>query len=757
MLLEIRFLFALILLCWAIPTGAAEPRIVGTPMRSAELRTLFPVIDEETGRRFIIADVQDYGPTGYLLKTDLATGQTEQLFNPPGVPQDDSFGALLTEDGHYFYAQGGRVLSCDLKTGQWQVWGRIDPDTSYYFAFIEGPDGRIWAAGYPKCSLNSINRRTGEIKRYGRMDDRESYIHTLAADGEGWIYCGIGNARRNLVAFHPVTGEKRELLPPEERTNGRVDVFSGTGGDAWATSGQQKYRLRHGRAESVPATGPAKKQYVARYLFVDRTFRDGARVDVYDLENREIQVAEPDGTLLRVPLEYRSGGTQIIGNTVTADGTAYLSGSHPMHLARVDLVTGTMQDFGPVPLIAGGSFTIMTAAPDGRIFGGQYAGGRLWVFDPTKPWHVPGMSTPLFGSENPAALARRFRSTNGSVRRILCPDVLYFQGDRHELRLEVDEPGEYYCNLLFLRSPQYGAVAVFCDGRELHRENLNAALESFTPVRSLGPLQLAEGEHRLEFRSVGAPGVFALASFDFSRVNQAARPEAEREENPRVLGRWQKEVGMPRGLLVHPDNRHILICGLAEYGRSGGDLAVYDLRDGSSRLLGLFKPGESGSTLLALLDGDVLVGTTIRTQGGGYVTANDPALYRLRWPEGKVVADVSFPGGHTVAALTLWKNFLAVLTQKTLYLLDPVTLDIMRRVDLSALGYITITRTAMLRSPDDRLFLIASRGLWELPDPQAEPVRLLESQDRITGGLGVYDRQLFYVLSHEIRAFPLTP
>ena len=182
-----------------------------------------------------------------------------------------------------------------------------------------------------------------------------------------------------------------------------------------------------------------------------------------------------------------------------------------------------------------------------------------------------------------------------------------------------------------------------------------------------------------------------------------------------------------------------------------------DLRDGSSRLLGLFKPGESGSTLLALPDGDVLVGTTIRTQGGGYVTANDPALYRLRWPEGKVVADVSFPGGHTVAALTLWKNFLAVLTQKTLYLLDPVTLDIMRRVDLSALGYITITRTAMLRSPDDRLFLIASRGLWELPDPQAEPVRLLESQDRITGGLGVYDRQLFYILSHEIRAFPLTP
>ena len=107
------FKYILLMICAGFAGNVfAEPASIGTPVRSSEMRTFFPI--EDAGERYIVADVQDYAERGYLLKTCLKTGKTVKLDNPQNVIQDDSFGAMVTKDRHFFYSQGNIVLSCNL-------------------------------------------------------------------------------------------------------------------------------------------------------------------------------------------------------------------------------------------------------------------------------------------------------------------------------------------------------------------------------------------------------------------------------------------------------------------------------------------------------------------------------------------------------------------------------------------------------------------------------------------------------------------
>lgn len=751
-----KYLFLAALLQGVI-LSAGETRL-GTPVRSSEMRTFFPIVDGS--ERYIIADVQDYAERGYLLKTSLETGKTIKLDNPASVIQDDSFGAMVTRDRHFFYSQGNVVLSCNLRDPAWKIWGRLDKETAYYFAFAEGPDGTIWCGGYPKTKLLSIDRASGKITDHGRMDPREAYLISIAFDNQNWLYGTIAQTRRGIVAYSPATGEKRQLLPDALRKNGRLYVYTGTDGAVYAAVDGRIARLFNGTLQWVKTpAGRHPDFHSATYLALrNKQFPDGTEILQYDSANCRITLRQPDGSLRFLPLPRHSGGTKLSGKTLMPDGKLFMSSGHPMHLACADLKTGKLTDFGPIPYVAGGTFTVMRTAPDGKIYGGQYAGGGLWVYDPGKAWVHPGISKPLFGKNDPLELSLQFRSPAGTrCLRIPCPDVILFRGlGDQQMTFTADKAGKYFINLQFLKTSAYGEVTLKVDGKLLATVQTHSKTVDFTPVLSY-PVELQQGSHLFSISCTGKPAMAGLAGFEISTVNRAEQFPGTIESNPRNLGLWINETGQPRGLAISPDNRKILLGGLAGYGLSGGKLIDYDIASGTAQIRDILDKGESVEELEWLDNGTVAIATTIRAQGGGYVIARNAAVKIYDPATGKITAARNFEGERQIGSVIQWQGMLAAVGDLgRLYLLDPVSLEIKRTVKVYMAGTVTITQTPMLTAPSGRLYIVASRGILELADPAAEPRCILRSpQRKITSGAACYDGKLYFIRSHELSATPL--
>ncbi|MBR2642900.1 MAG: hypothetical protein IKD46_07190 [Lentisphaeria bacterium] len=747
--------------CCFLAWGLAGTEIsLGTPVRESEMRTLFPVVDGK--ERYIIADVQDYAERGYLLKTDLLTGRTRKLLNPPEVVQDDSFGAMVTGDRHFFYSQGNVVLSCDLRKESWRVWGKIDPETSYYFAFTEGADGTVWCGGYPKTKLLSLDRKTGIVTDHGRMDPKEAYLTSLAQDDRGFLYGAIAQTRRGLVAYHPATGEKRQLLPNALRKNGRLYVYRGRDGAVYTTVDGRIARLYNGSLEWVnKGAARAKDFHGATYLApYNKTFPDGTSVFLYDTGNRRVTLQLADDSLRHLDLGEHSGGTKLSGKVLMPDGKLFLSSGHPMHFASADLNTGKLHDFGPIPYVAGGTFTVMQRAPDGKIYAGQYAGGGLWVYDPSLPWMHPGISKPLFGKSDPVELARSFQSPPGTrCVRLNAPDVIFFRGaDWQTKTFTVRTGGRYFVNIMFLTCPAYGDVFLKMDGEALGKVQTKSAVVSFTPVLSY-PVELSAGEHVFSIRCADKKAMTGMVAFEIGKVDRSAEWGDGIRENPRSLGFWINETGQPRGLAVSPDNKKVYLGGLAGYGLSGGKLIEYDTASGKSLIHDILAPGESVEDLQWLENGLLAIGTTIRAQGGGRVLAKHAAVKLFDPRTGKMVAEKMLEGERLIDSVIPWQGVLAAVgNMGKLYLLDPQTLEVKRTVRTRLAGSICVTQTPVLVSPEGVLYLFSSRGIGQLRHPSGAVERIFASEERkITSGAAYYKGRLYFIRSHEIFSVPVQP
>ncbi len=746
--------YLLTVVCFTFVSFVSGTEIrLGSPVRESEMRTFFPVIDGED--RYIIADVQDYAERGYLLKTDMRTGKTVKISNPPEVIQDDSFGAMVTRDRHFFYSQGNVVLSCNLRDNSWRVWGKIDPETYYYFAFAEGEDGTVWCGGYPRTKLLSINRQTGKVTDHGRLDPKEAYLTSLAQDDKGFVYGAIAQARRGLVAFHPATGEKRQLLPDNLRKNGRLYVYRGTDGAVYTTVDGKPARLYNGTLEWGKRGPRDLNVHSATYLAVgNKQFPDGTSMLLYDTGNRRMTMRLPDRSLRHYDLTEHSGGTKLSGKTLTADGKLFTASGHPMHLASADLKSGKLHDFGPIPYVAGGTFTVMRTAPDGRIYAGQYAGGGLWVYDPALPWMHPGISKPLFGKCDPLELAQSFQApAGGRCVRLNQPDVVLFGGTKwQEKKFTVQKAGKYFVNVMFLKCSAYGEVALQVNGKELGTVQTNSPTVGFTPVLSF-PVDLNAGENSFQIRCTGKPSLAGMVGFEIGLADRSAEIGTIRE-NPRSLGFWINETGQPRGLAVSADNRKVYLGGLAGYGLSGGKLIEYDIASGKSLIRDVLAPGESVEELEWLDNGLLVIATTIRAQGGGYVIAKHAAVKLYDPQSGKIVAEKQLEGERLIGSAIPWQGMIAAVGEKgKLYLLDAGTLELKRTVLLRTFGNMCSTQTPLLTGPDGELYLFASRSIWRMNDPAGEPECILKSLDRkITSGAVYYDGKVYFYRSHEISA-----
>jgi hypothetical protein len=350
----------------------------------------FVVTQDAQGRNLGIACALDMSEKGYLLATDLDSGETEQVLFPEGVPNSPPFASMLSKNGRFYTGAGKVLLEFDPNTRTFLFHGIPDQATGCFVgeAFADGPDGLIYIGSYPDCHLLSYDPKTHEMKDYGQLDPEEKYFNYLAFDDQGWAYAGIGTARCNIVACNPKTGEKKQILPEGERKHGTAQVYRAADGRVYGLALGNTYRMSGGQAEKIErsAVAPKAPSGVIGWGASTGKLPDG-RMARLDLPNSVITVTSADGQeTRRLPLRYASGGAQITSLVTGPDGKVYGSSAHPMHFFAYDPAADKLADLGPVRRIGGGNFCAMDSQGV-YVAASSYSHGIFHLFDTTLPFN----------------------------------------------------------------------------------------------------------------------------------------------------------------------------------------------------------------------------------------------------------------------------------------------------------------------------------------------------------------------------------
>lgn len=378
---------------------------VGAPV--AELRTLH-ALELADGQPLIVAAPLDLGSTGYILVTDPATGETEQFYYPDGVGNGPVFVSFHSSRDRYYVVAGKVLVEFDLAAREWTWHGVTSEGASDVtgVAIAEATDGRIFIGTYPNCHLVSFDPTTQEMVDHGAMDPEEKYFNFLALGDDGWVYCGIGTARQNIVAFNLQTGEKRNLVPDEDRVTGTAPVIRSVDGNIYGTTTTANYYrwlLQGGEALPKPDDAVVQRArtgvsgYGAR---ITSDFPSGGKVTSYDLESRTIQLTDAAGAERTLAFDYRSEGAAIQSVVAGPDNKVYASSAHPMHFIAYDPAADTLEDWGPLAKVGGGNFCSMAVQGD-TVVAASYSGGHFWAYDTTRPWNNETGDAP-----NPRVLAQ---------------------------------------------------------------------------------------------------------------------------------------------------------------------------------------------------------------------------------------------------------------------------------------------------------------------------------------------------------------
>jgi dienelactone hydrolase len=368
------------------------------------------VTQDAKGRSLAVACLLDMSPLGSLLVTDVDTGETGQFDFPESARSDRfavwaPYASLLSRNGRFYTFAGQTLLEFDVDERRFTFHGVPAPTEQCYTgaAMVDGPDGRIYGGSYPNSHLVSFDPKTKEMKDHGQMDPKENYPSNMAVDSAGWIYCGIGTARFNIVAFQPKTGEMRQLIAEKDRALGTARVFRGVDGRAYGEAGEKWYRMLAGKAEFVPKEKvPELEPWQAIPFGTARgVFPDGRELVRYNLPERWMSIRDPKtGSEKKIDILFRSGGAAISTVALGPDGKIYGSTMHPMHFFAYAPGPRVLTDFGPVKGIGGGNICAM--ASQGKYLAGpSYSSGYFHLFDTTRPFDQESESDP-----NPRIIAQ---------------------------------------------------------------------------------------------------------------------------------------------------------------------------------------------------------------------------------------------------------------------------------------------------------------------------------------------------------------
>ncbi|OGD21591.1 MAG: hypothetical protein A2W03_17290 [Candidatus Aminicenantes bacterium RBG_16_63_16] len=324
---------------------------------------------------------------------------------------------MLSSKGRFYTTSGAYLLELDIEKRTWTACEN-PAGVPLYLSYTEGRDGTIYAGSYETCHLVAFDPATRRAADLGMMDPVEMYLSRLATDDKGWVYCGIGVARYNLVAFNPRTGERRQLVSEQERKTGTCAVSSGADGKAYGSIDGQEYVLYEG-AKTLLSEGqsaPPECTGAVGWGSILNRLPDGRQVGKYSLDGKWFEISDTKtGKTRRVSIDYQSAGPNVRFIFAGPGGKVWGASGHPPWSFTFDPKTRKAEILGTAR-----SWQAADWVGD-RVYSAEYSGGWLSIFDARRPWTGEGKEA----ADNPRVLAEYAPDINQPYAALVHPDGVH--------------------------------------------------------------------------------------------------------------------------------------------------------------------------------------------------------------------------------------------------------------------------------------------------------------------------------------------
>jgi len=342
------------------------------------------------------------------------------------LPSKGGYGTAVGADGAIYVGgvHPGDLYRFEPSTKEVKSLGGSQFGATYIWACAISPDAKkIYAGCYPTAGLLEYDVETRTLRDLGRMSQTEQYVRSIAVDGQGKVWAGIGQ-HADLVVWDPKTEQHRSVLPPEYKHNSCTYDVRASGGHVFAELlYDHKHLVYDARTEKPVAVldkPPDGLSYMAArggrdgcfYLHATLSgtlyrYRAG-QAEPEKLAERLGQVAVVEGDrfayviddqdfvyydladgkeLVRRKLGEATDGMALYALAAGTDGRVYGSTYINMHMFSVDPESGKIDDLGKA-LRWGGQIDSMHGGRDGKIYMGSYVHAVVSIYDPGKPWKI---------------------------------------------------------------------------------------------------------------------------------------------------------------------------------------------------------------------------------------------------------------------------------------------------------------------------------------------------------------------------------
>ncbi len=235
--------------------------------------------------------------------------------------------------------------------------------------------------------------------------------------------------------------------------------------------------------------------------------------------------------------------------------------------------------------------------------------------------------------------------------------------------------------------------------------------------------------------------------FDDARIDLSVNP---RQVHHNAASR--DLYGRPLAALAHPDGRHVLMGGEAARVVRGSGMLIYDKETGAGTMLDPSRlvPGHGIYSMVALSDGDVLVGTTTRPPtGGSQGPETNAVLYRFDLSTRSILESWTLePGSPAIRDMVVSEDDLVygLADPARFFVFDPYSADFIHEEDLSRYGNPAgyMAPRCMIEGPAGAIYVLFQRAVVRIDPDTFEHRVIVRPPERITAGIAIQDGRLYF-------------
>nr|WP_240930168.1 PQQ-like beta-propeller repeat protein [Streptomyces coryli] len=378
------------------------------------------------GKPLVYTVAQRDNDLGTFYVVDAATGALRHRFDLGRGAS--SYGVAVAPDGTVYVAATGTGKLHRLRPGGDTLddLGRLFPSESHLYKLAFDDDGNVYGGTYPNGKVFRYDPATGDVHDYGQAAAGQAYVRSVGRH-RGTVYAGT-QPHAHLVAIDAATGVKQDLALPDGTDPDQVVYDINIVGDLLFT-----------RLTKTGLTGTLLVRDLAAGTWKDQ-IKDVAGLDVtqldetgkvyfsqrdtlmsYDPATRELA---PTSLAFTFTSQLRSLGFGTLAGQPDFPGQSVIgmiwtgeifwhnpqSGKSKLFASQVEGNPVRVRSLSEAPdgrIVTGGTGTgsvgfidpetgkgdthrfsevMGSAAHQGAVYLGAYPRGRVYAYDPAKPW-----------------------------------------------------------------------------------------------------------------------------------------------------------------------------------------------------------------------------------------------------------------------------------------------------------------------------------------------------------------------------------